>query len=33
MGLKKGELKEAYCFFSVGLSISSLSKNIFGAAV
>ena len=33
MGLKQGELKEVYCFFSVGLSISSLSKNLLGAAL
>lgn len=33
MGLKQGELKEMYCFFSVGLSISSLSKNLLGAAL
>jgi len=33
LGLKPGNLTEVYCFFSVGLSISSINKQLFQAAL
>ena|SRR5688572_14492055 len=33
LGLKSGNLTEAYCFFSIGLSISSICKNLIKISV